>query len=167
MSHQTLDLSAAVGRNAVAYVSKVCAQAHIGLTETRAGEDVLAIDATIDYHEQGIRVQIKGTTGRSLVAHGGQFTVPIEDAWREKWQRNRSAAYFILVLMSRDVDSWFALGATETLAASYALWARVDDLPDTATHVVFDRSVRFSSETLAGWHQQLMTAGYGDPGGDS
>jgi hypothetical protein len=163
MSHQTLDLPAAVGRNAVAYVRKVCAQAHIGFNETSAGEDFLAIDGTIEYPEQSVRVQIKGTTTRSLTATG-DLSMLIEDTWRRKWQRNKGATYMIWVLMSRDIDTWFSYQECDTLASSFALWARVDQLPETATHINFDRTVRFTPATIGAWGRQLNEAGFGDSG---
>ncbi len=160
LDHRTLDLGAAVGRYAVAYVRKVCAQAHIGFVETSAGEDVLAIDGLIQYPYADVRIQIKGSTGPSLTPQQGQLSFAIEDKWREKWERNGLPTYFIYVLMERDVPDWFQYDPSYTLAGAYALWARIDRLPSDATHVIFDRAERFTAATVSDWYQTLLD-GYG------
>jgi len=163
LDHKTLDLSAAVGRYAVAYVRKVCAQAHIGFVETSAGEDVIAVDGLIQYPSADLRVQIKGSTGPSLQVQNGQLSFAVEEAWRKKWRRNGLPTYFIYVLMEHDIAAWFAYNPSDTLAGAYALWARVDDLADDATHVFFDRADRFTAETVGAWFQDL-NVGYGGGG---
>jgi hypothetical protein len=161
LDHQTLDLPAAVGRYAVAYVRKVCSQAHIGFSETSPGEDVLAIDGRIEYPVLDVRVQIKGSTHYSMQKQAGTISVEIEEKWRDKWGRNGSPTYFIFVLMESEVDLWFRYDASNTLAGAYALWARIDNLPPEASHVVLDRTQRFTAETVGAWNQYL-NKGYGE-----
>lgn len=161
LDHSTLDLPAAVGRFAVAYVRKVCAQAHIGFIETAPGEDVLAIDGVIQYPKVDVRVQIKGSTQPSLAPQTGTLSFAIESKWREKWARNGSPTYFIYVLMEREINSWFEYEQTNTLAGAYALWTRIDNLSEMATHVEFDRTQRFTADTVGAWYQAIYTTGYG------
>lgn len=159
VSHQTLDLSAAVGRYAVSYVRKVCAQAHVGFCETSPGEDVLAVDGLIQYPSIDLRVQIKGSTSPSLSVTGPDRTLSFaigDGSWRYKWQRNGLPTYFIYVLMERDVDRWFTYNHADTIAGAVALWARVDNLADDATHVIFRRSDRFTPDTVDGWYQDVV-----------
>lgn len=161
MLHNTLDLSAAVGRYAVAYVREVCAQAHVGFKETSAGEDLLAVDGSIEYPALDLRVQIKGSTTPSLAPQAGTLNFAIKDSWREKWQRNALPTYFIYVLMEKDIKAWFEYERTNTQAGAYALWSRVDNLSGTATHVEFDRTQRFKSDTVGAWYEGVYMSGYG------
>ncbi|MEV0803450.1 DUF4365 domain-containing protein [Kribbella sp. NPDC050281] len=161
LDHQTLNLSAAVGRYAVAYVRKVCSQAHIGFTEPPSGEDVLAIDGWLSYHSFDVRVQIKGSTHYSLQKGHGLISFGIEEKWRQKWRRNGQPTYFILVLMEKEVDQWFQYDPCATLAGAYALWARIDNLDPDATSVALDRAQRFTVQTVGAWHDDL-NKGYGE-----
>ncbi len=160
-THSTLDLPAAVGRFAVSYVRKVCAQAHIGFDETSSGEDVLAVDGTIQYPVLGVRVQIKGSTGPSLTPQTGSLSMPIEPKWREKWRRNGPPVFMIYVLMEHEISSWLAQQPTNTLAGAYALWSRIDNIDLDAESVVFDRTQRFSAETVGEWYESVVLKGYG------
>lgn len=164
LGHSTLDLSAAVGRYAVAYVRKVCAQAHTGFVETSPGEDVLAVDGVIQYPSIDLRVQIKGSTQPSLAPQSGTLSLAIEDKLRAKWRRNGPPAYLIYVLIEEDVKAWFEYEPTNTLAGAYALWSRIDDLPSTATHVEFDRTRRFTADAVGAWYEGVYVTSYGGGG---
>lgn len=161
LDYQTLDLPGAVGRYAVAYVRKVCSQAHIGFSESSPGEDVLAIDGRIEFPRLDVRVQIKGSTHYSMQKPEGVISVAIEDKWREKWRRNGQPTYFIFVLMESEVDLWFRYDPSNTLAGAYALWERIDNLAPDATHVTFDRTRRFTVQTVGAWNEDL-NKGYGE-----
>lgn len=161
--HRTLDKSAAVGRYAVAYVRKVCAQAHIGFMETSPGEDVLAVDGLITYQSVDVRVQIKGSTKPSLVVPNGKLRFAIEPKWREKWRLNVNPTYLIYVLMERQVEAWFQYDPTSTTAGAYALWTRIDNMAGDVTEVEFNRSQRFTSATVSTWSEAVLN-GYGEVG---
>ncbi|GAA1725912.1 DUF4365 domain-containing protein [Aeromicrobium alkaliterrae] len=161
LGHSTLDLSAAVGRFAVTYVRSVCAQSHVGFVETSSGEDVLAIDGLIQYREGDLRVQIKGTTQKSLTPQTGTIDFAIDEKWRDKWLRNGKPTYFIYVLMEKHVPAWFDCQPTLTHAGAFALWARIDNLSPAATHVQFDRTQRFTADTVGAWHESVYGEGYG------
>lgn len=163
-SHRTLSSSDAVGRFAVAYVRKVCAHAHVGFEETSPGEDVLALDGKIACSGLDFRVQIKGTTGASLKMQAGTLSYAIEEKWREKWRQNLLPTYFIYVLLEKPAQSWLQYDPTNTLAGAYALWSRIDNLSPTATHVVFDRTDRFTAKTVGAWHDGVLVAGFGGGG---
>lgn len=151
----------AIGRYGVAYVAKVCAQAHVGFSETGPGQDVLAIDGRLEFAPLDVRVQIKGTTQYSLQRQDGLISFPIEEGWRNKWRQNQGPAYFILVLLEHEVEEWFVYDECTTLAGAYALWARIDNIPADATHLHLDRRQRFTAETVSAWNDDLY-AGYGE-----
>lgn len=153
-----LDYTQAIGRFGVAYVTKVCAHAHIGFDHTSADEDALAVDGAINYPEAALRVQVKATTKYSLSKQTGELTFPIEDAWREKWRINVNPTYLILVLLDGDKVNWLNFEDNRTVAGAYALWSRIDTLPEDATSVTMDRSRRFTTKTVSAWHEDLLSA---------
>ena len=159
--HKTLNLSDAVGRYAMAYVRKVCAQAHVGFSETSPGEDVLAIDGRIEYYTVDVRIQVKGSTKYSTHKTAGLIRVAVKDEWRRKWRKNGQPTYFIFVLMERQVAKWFEYFPGTTMAGAVAYWARIDNLPKSATHIVVDRRHRFTKATVRGWGKDIQQ-GYGE-----
>lgn len=62
MATPILSVSARKARYGVAYLRSVCAQAGVGLSETSADEDVLAIDCDVKFAEGVVGVQVKCTS---------------------------------------------------------------------------------------------------------
>lgn len=161
LQHETLGANTAIGRFGAAYVRKICSHAHVGFVENAADEDVLAIDAEIQFAPVSTRIQIKTSTQYSLSKQSGLINMPLKSEWVAKWRDNIHPAYLVLVLLDQEVSSWTVYNDDHTFTNAYALWARVDTLPAEADHLALDRRNRFTPSTVGAWHDYLL-GGYGE-----
>ncbi|MEU6971387.1 DUF4365 domain-containing protein [Kitasatospora aureofaciens] len=149
----TLSQNGAKGRYGVSYVRSIVSQAGVGFTETSPDEDVLAVDATVDFALAPARIQIKCTAGFSIA--GKSATWQSELYWREQWSQSLLPVYFVLVIL--DVDDrpqWIHHHETGTDHRAAAFWVRVNQT-ETGDKIRIPKSQRLTADVLRLWHQEV------------
>lgn len=152
------DASSRQSRYGVAYLSHVCAQYGVPMTENRADEDFNAVDVTLQFSTGDIRVQVKCMTA-DFTVRDPHVRVPITTAWAEKWRVNQNPVFLVVVKVPGDPAEWVDYDTDhETLHRTAAYWARIDCLPSPAPSGV---NVQFSNmltpETVRDWNQMLYS----------
>jgi hypothetical protein len=151
----TFSLTTAKARFGVAYVKAIATQAGVGMSETPPDEDVLAVDATLDFNVAPVRIQIKCTSQFKI--DGASATWPARDHWRENWTRSRIPVYFVLVILDRlERPDWISHSHRVTSLHAAAFWTRVNDLGE-ADNIVIPKSNKLTAETLCVWEEELMS----------
>lgn len=150
------DLNARKGRYGAAYVSDVCAHFGVPVSENKPDEDWNAIDMSIAFECSDIRIQVK-CTASSFTARDPHLLIPVEDAWVEKWSRNKLPAYMIAVHVPDDPSTWVDYDSDDlTSHFTAAYWARIDQLvPGQCRSVQLPRANRFTPQTLREWNAYL------------
>ncbi|MFC5662948.1 DUF4365 domain-containing protein [Kitasatospora misakiensis] len=149
----TLSQNGAKGRYGVSYVRSIVSQAGVGFTETSPDEDVLAVDATVDFALAPARLQIKCTGGFSIA--GKSATWQSELYWREQWSQSLLPVYFVLVIL--DVDDrpqWIKHHETGTDHRAAAFWVRVNQT-EAGDKIRIPKSQRFTADVLRLWHEEV------------
>ena len=156
----------------LAYVQSIASQAGHAISAVSQDVDTLAFDATLEFAEAGIRIQLKCSAVRHF-NRSGTLQFPVEEPWVRKWGRNRNPAYCILVMVPPTISDWIAHRTyrgtqpptlAETLVRASAYWSRVDRLDATASSITFSRRQRFTADTVRGWREDLHN-GYSCAGG--
>lgn len=160
----TLSANRAKSRFGVAYVRAVCSQAGVGFEETGPDEDVLAVDGNVEFEIAPARVQVK-CTGQFRLKGGSTATWPIDDSWRQRWNRSGLPVYFVLVIVDPDDQkSWLYHHDEATLNRAAAFWVRVDTIPD-AQNIVVPKVQRLTADTLQLWAEEVEASFDGSRGG--
>ncbi|MFI6031349.1 DUF4365 domain-containing protein [Amycolatopsis magusensis] len=160
----TLDTNRAKSRFGVAYVRAVCSQAGVGFQETSPDEDVLAVDANVEFEIAPAKVQVK-CTGQFRLKGGATATWPIEEAWRQRWKRSGLPVYFVLVIVDPDDQAeWLHHQDEATLHRAAAFWVRVDTLP-VGQNIVVPKAQRLTVDTLLLWAADVEASFDGARGG--
>lgn len=149
----TLSQNGAKGRYGVSYVRSIVSQAGVGFTETSPDEDVLAVDANVEFALAPARLQIKCTAGFSIA--GKSATWQSELYWREQWSQSRLPVYFVLVIL--DVDDrpqWIQHHETGTDHRAAAFWTRVNQT-ETGDRIRIPKSQRLTADVLGLWRQEV------------
>lgn len=136
------------------HLGALSAHAGYGLSETPPDSDILAVDCSLEAEALPIRIQVKCTT-RSFSKKLRYLSWKVEDSWRERWQKNVTPVYFVVVRVSQsNVDSWMAHQQDSTLHRAAAFWAEIDpaNIPDRIR--VFE-SDRLTAATLVDWDRAL------------
>jgi hypothetical protein len=137
------------GRFGVMYLRALLAQAGIAHGEFSSGEDYLAVDVTLNFEHGAVRVQVKsGTTEPNM---DGSITVPVEDAWKDKWSKCKLPVYLVYVrLEDPEPGGWVEHADLHTLVYARAHWVsecqRRIDLAPTRSMV----GLRISTTTGSG-----------------
>jgi len=149
----TLSQNGAKGRFGVSYVRSIVSQAGVGFTETSPDEDVLAIDATVDFAVAPARLQIKCTAGFSI---GGKSATWQSDLyWREQWSQSLLPVYFVLVILDADDrPQWIKHHDAGTDHRAAAFWVRVNQT-ETGDKIRIPKSQRLTASVLGQWHQEV------------
>ena len=130
------------------------------MTDTPADEDVLAVDASVNFAEGDVRIQIKCTSGWTI--DGGSLTFPLEESWVKKWDRCKGPVYLVVVIVGDEPDDWLRHEHNGTFHEAAAFWVRIPKKPGTSIQV--PKGQRLTKETLAAWNKDLL-AMY-TPGGE-
>ncbi|GAA2790066.1 DUF4365 domain-containing protein [Kitasatospora sp. CM 4170] len=149
----TLSQNGAKGRYGVSYVRSIVSQAGVGFTETSPDEDVLAVDATVDFALAPARIQIKCSAGFSIA--GKSATWQSELYWREQWSQSLLPVYFVLVIL--DVDDrhhWINHHDAGTDHRAAAFWVRVNQ-SEIGDKIRIPKSQRLTADVLRLWHQEV------------
>jgi hypothetical protein len=146
----TLTANGAKARFGIAHLRAVCSQAGVGCTETSPDEDVLAVDASVEFEPAAARVQVK-CTGQFKISGGSTATWPAEVAWRDKWRKVRVPVYFVLVIVDPDDQlRWLHHHDEGTLHRAAAFWTRIDPLSQAAG-IQVPKNQRLTADTLRQW----------------
>jgi hypothetical protein len=141
-------------RYGVSYVRNICAQAGVGLNETAADEDVLAVDCDVKFLEADVRVQVKCTGQFTLAAK--QASWKVEQSWVDVWGKAKVPVYFVLVIVKGDAHEWLHHRPTGTIHNAAAFWRRVDGLPPETTSLTIAKKQRLTAATVQQWHNDLL-----------
>lgn len=146
-----LSLNGAKSRYSLSYLYAVCSQAGCTVTETLQDSDVHAVDATVQFAEGDVRVQMKcSSTYRMTRSH---IRFPLQQDWIDKWKKHQGATFVVLVLVPKDKADWVEYGA-DTLHRTQAYWAKFDRT-STEKSIVIPRANRFGVSTLDEWHSEF------------
>jgi hypothetical protein len=150
----TLSANGSKARYGVSYVRNVCAQAGVGMTETPADEDVLAVDCTVDFAPAPVRVQVKCTSQFTIA--GRQASWKIEPGWLRAWKDSKIPVYFVLVIVQGEPTMWLDHRPKATLHNAAAFWHRVDQLPPDTTSLTIVKKRRLTVATVQEWRADLL-----------
>lgn len=140
-------------RYGISYLSDVCAEAGIGMSETRPGEDHYATDATIRLSKGWVSVQVKCTTRSFTLNDPQHMTWPITEDWWRKWCEEHPPTFILLVRVPEADSMWVDYTPEDqTLHYTAAYWVQVDkSLSPTPNSVVIPRNQRFTKDTFQEW----------------
>lgn len=159
LSPISLDLNSRKGRYGVVYMRAIAAAAGCGFVETPPGEDVLAVDCSIVFPENAVRVQIKTTHTHAIDGTNQRLTYTATQHWVDSWAQAQVPVYFVVVVVPDDSGLWLNhhVGGTD-LVQTAAYWSRVvpSDFGPTSMAVSGYRSQRVDSTTMSLWQQQLI-----------
>lgn len=149
-------------RYGLTYLSDVCAEAGVGLSETRAGEDHFAIDAYVVLRNGPVPVQVKCTTRQFTQTEPRHMTWQIEQAWWDKWAENMLPVFVLLVQVPNDDRGWIDYDQDDaTLHRTSAYWVHVQAAPGPApASITLPRAQRFTAASLTEW-TRIYRGGFG------
>lgn len=146
-------------RYAVAYLESICAQAGVAFGETRADEDIMAVDAFVHFPRASSRVQLKCTSQFKL--SGKSVTMALEPSWVASWTASIVPVYFVVVVVPPEIPEWIAHPLTSTSHKTAAFWTRFDPALHK-TKIAVPKSQRLTLETIHQWKSDLdLTLGLG------
>lgn len=155
-----MDLNTRQARYGVVYLRSIAAQAGIGLQETSPGEDVLAIDALLNFKEGDLRVQVKTSRCHDMDPALPEIRYPAKQQWIARWAENYAPCYFVVVVVPADSGAWLDhhKGGTH-MAGTAGYWTRIDvaALRQQPT-VVVPKAQRLGADTMTVWHRDLVEA---------
>ncbi|WP_025780181.1 DUF4365 domain-containing protein [Brevibacterium sp. VCM10] len=154
--HTARDLTARKGRYGVAYVRDVCAHFGVGMMENSPDEDFNAIDLSINFEINDVRVQVK-CTSKTFSGGGSYLNLPVKDDWVRKWSKNPLPAYLVAVSVPTDPKLWIDYDSADlTNHRTAAYWTRIDQLlPGQCTSIDLPKTNRFTPDTLREWNSKL------------
>lgn len=147
-----MDLSHAKSRYSLSYLYALCAHVGCVVKETPQDSDVHAVDATVEFEESDVRVQLKCTSAKQM--DGDSITVSFKETWIKKWMKCQLPVYIVLVVVPDDQTDWVDYGTESTLHRTQAYWARFDR-NSRAKSIRVPQANRFSVDTLVEWHAQF------------
>lgn len=137
----------------LSYLDACCSQAGVGLTPTPQDKDTIAIDATVEFIEQPVRVQLKCTSSPRRTRAG--FTVPLEQGWIDLWSTFVVPPYVVLVVVPKVQTGWISHSTDETTHHTAAYWQRFD--PHSTKHSIqLPIANRLTHNTIRQWHQDTL-----------
>lgn len=140
-------------RYGISYLSDVCAEAGVGMIETRAGEDHYAIDAYVRLSRGMASVQVKCTTAQFTLNPPHHITWGITEDWWTKWCQDSAPTFVLLVHVPDETSKWIDYSKDDTtLHHTAAYWVQVDKtMSPRPKSVVLPRAQRFTKSTLGDW----------------
>ncbi|WP_157852453.1 DUF4365 domain-containing protein [Kitasatospora sp. NRRL B-11411] len=149
----TLSPNTAIGRYGVSYVRSIVSQAGVGFNETSSDEDVLAIDATVEFDTAPARLQIKCTTGLTIAGRSASWKSDL--IWREHWTQSLLPVYFVLVVLDEvERPRWIHHHEAGTDHRAAAFWTRVDQA-EAGARIQVPKEQRLTADVLSIWHQEV------------
>jgi Domain of unknown function (DUF4365) len=153
-SHLGLPLDQAKAVYSASYLDAVCAQAGVGMTSIGLDKDTLAVDATVNFMEMDVRVQLKCTSSPNLSGDG--YRVDLKQKWIDKWRAFIPRPYVVLVVVPVKQNEWIRHPEDHTKHETVAYWQRFDPA-STAMSIHMPKSSRLTADTLGSWRQQVLT----------
>lgn len=140
-------------RYGLSYLSDVCAEAGVGVSETRPGEDHYAVDAYVRLSRGMVSVQVKCTTAPFTLTAPQHISWSITEDWWNKWCSDSAPTFILLVQVPSDASQWIDYTTNDTTVHhTAAYWVQVDkSLDPRPKSVVLPRSQRFTKKTLEDW----------------
>lgn len=140
-------------RYGIAYLGGVCAEAGVGLGETRPGEDHYGIDAYLHMSRGMVSVQVKCTTKQFTSQPPEHITWGINEEWWDKWCLDSAPVFVLLVQIPNDGSNWIDHSQTDlTLHNTAGYWVQIDKtIAPRPKSVILPRSQRFTKDTLGEW----------------
>lgn len=151
--HYGLELNGAKSRYSLSYLFAVCSQAGCTVMETPQDSDVHSIDATVQFEEGDVRVQMKCSSTHQMT--GSHIRFQLKQQWIDKWKKYQGTTFIVLVLVPENKADWVEYGV-ETLHRTQAYWAKFDR-NSTMKSIVIPRTNRFDISALAKWHSEFAT----------
>lgn len=141
-------------RYGISYLSDVCAEAGVGMIESRPGEDHYAIDAYVHLEKGLVPVQVKCTTKKFTVRNPRHIKWPIEQSWWKKWIETSAPVFVLLVQVPPDDEKWIDYALDDvTKHNTSAYWVEVDKTLQARPHSIsLARNQRFTLSTLNEWN---------------
>ncbi|WP_374228006.1 DUF4365 domain-containing protein [Rhodococcus qingshengii] len=119
-----LEVSSRKSRYSLAFISSLCAQAGLRVSETRQDEDVHAIDMSVEYPESSVRLQLKCSSSMQMTR---KFETISCDQYRiDRWRDNAGPVFIVLVVVPDNHYDWIADEDRSTLHRTHAYWAQYD-----------------------------------------
>ncbi|MGX5680262.1 DUF4365 domain-containing protein [Schumannella luteola] len=145
-------------RYGVVYMRALAGQVGCLFNETPPGEDVLAVDCSIEFRENIVRVQVKTTYRYAIDGDEDHLTYTATPHWIEAWGDSHVPVYFVVVVLPDDSGVWLDHhdGGTD-MHRTAAYWVRIDPaaLRESPT-IRVPRSQRVMADTLTIWHDDLV-----------
>lgn len=135
-------------RYGAAYVRALCAHAGAGFTETSIDEDVMAVDASIDFARMPVRVQIKCTS--QFKVSGSKLSLPLEAGWTDKWAESDTPVFVVVIKVPPLLPDWLSFDSAFTRHNTVAYGRRFDPAKDSGG-MSFDATHHLSSESIYEW----------------
>lgn len=141
-------------RYGISYLSDVCAEAGVGMIETRPGEDHYAIDAYVHLDKGLVPVQVKCTTKAFTTRAPRHIIWGVEPAWWTKWCENSAPVFILLVHVPSENGQWIDYASDDiTQHQTAAYWVEVDkSLATPPPSISVARQQRFTLATLSQWN---------------
>lgn len=150
----TLSPNGCKARYGVSYLQNICAQAGVGLVETRPDEDVLAVDCYVLFECAAVPVQVKCTSRVEVGENPPRW--PVEERWLRTWSKHVHPVYFVLVVVDSDRPDWLQHHGKGTAHRAAAYWRRLRQEDQGSKSLTIPKRQRLRAETLATWHQELL-----------
>jgi hypothetical protein len=135
-------------RYGAAYVRALCAQAGAGFNETSVDEDVMAVDASVDFARMPVRVQIKCTS--QFKVSGNKLTLSLEPGWVTNWSDSDTPVFVVVVKVPSLVPDWLTFNSAFTRHNTVAYGRRFIAATDL-TSMSFDANHRLTAESIYDW----------------
>lgn len=148
-----LGIDGAKSRYSLSYLYTVCAHAGCTVIETTQDSDVHSIDATIQFAEADVRVQMKCSSTKQMTSDFE--SIDLHDNWITKWKKSELPVYVVLVVVPEDKTEWVGYRDDDTLHKTRAYWARYQR-ESTKKSIQIPRDQRFGVATIHEWHGELI-----------
>lgn len=155
----SLSLDARKGVYGVVYMRAVAAAAGCGFVETPPGEDVLAVDCSIVFPQNAVRVQVKTTHSHAIDGTNPKLSYSASQHWVDSWAVAQVPVFFVVVVVPDDSDLWLNHHEAGTdLFKTAAYWSRISpgQFAPGSMGVSALRSQRVDANTMGIWQQQLI-----------
>jgi hypothetical protein len=146
----------------VHYVRLLSGHAGYGFNEWSPGEDVLAVDCSVEFPVIGARVQVKSTRDHAIDGNGENISMKVTRKWLDKWQHSAAPVYFVVVVVPQLPTDWIDHSESSTiLKGTCAYWCQIDvtqfnDNANQQLHV--PRAQRLTAETFGEWDLAAIQA---------
>lgn len=135
----------------------MCSSAGYTCNVNRPGQDVNAIDITIQYPFLDQRVQVKCTKTPTHITENGEhfFSFSTEEVWRDKWARNACPPILVLVTIPDENYLFSLVDNGSLLRLTKAYWVRLEpnNIP-TTIHI--PQQNLLSEDVIHQWEEDIL-----------